>query len=262
MRLAAAIALVFSAMLAGAVDAADPVPPTITQLHIDKKTPEDLHVNLVDTEGVHCVVVLAEPDQYIIGVDEEASKLTSATDDKGTDLTENNRNKWISRFFSQINKSHHKVAVPMAFATVPAPGATTIHVQADIVLNCGRDEKTDTLKAFDLAKGAAAQYGTHSLEITLDKHALTFSDADDKSPQKLAVILNERGTWLKTLEFLDEKGTAIKAAEPGSMRIGDTITRSFTLPSDVKTIGVRVTYYEKIEQIHRAVDVEMTIGLP
>jgi hypothetical protein len=258
--------------------AADPAPttapiaPTVSELRIQKKSADDLAVNLFGSDPVQFVVVLSRPDQIILGVDEQTSKLLSATDDKGTDLTKNGRkmfgdNDWLSAFFSKVAKDSHKIAIPLKLGTLPDPQATVIQLKADFALKCGHDVKTEEVKPFDLTTGTSAKFGTHTMKVSQGKGlggsmfgALGPSDARKK--QSLSVELDAQGAWLKSLEFIDEKGNVVATDDRGSQSSGDSFTRMLELSPDVKSAGLRVTYFQTVDEIHQPIDMKVGVGLP
>lgn len=244
--------------------AADSVVPVVSELRIQKKSADDLKANLIGSEGVGLIVVLAQPDHYILGVNDEASKLLSATDDKGNDLTKNGNNKWLDAFFSNVNKNHHKIAIPVKFNTLPTPAATAILVKGDIVLRCGLDEKSVEIQPFDLAKGVTAQCGTNSLKVSAGggvPFGGLFGGNNETKRQTLSVTLNDDGHWLKTLEFVDDKGKVIKSDDGGSSSSNGIKTRFIKIGSEVKNVGLRITYFQKIEEIHQPIDLKLGVGL-
>ena len=234
---------------------------SVSQLQIKKKTADDLQVNLFGNEGIRFVLVLTQPDQMILGVDEEASKVVSAVDGKGNDLTEDGGHKWINAFFSKISSNRHKIAIPAEFITLPAPGTTTIHLKANVVLYCGGNEKTQEIKPFEIAKGLSTTISKHSLEIKAQESGFVVGQDKDKI-QCLGVTLGDKGVWVKSIDFIDDAGKVIKTREDGSSGGGNVVEKSFTIDKDIKSLGIRVVYFDTIQDVTRPIDLRLGVGLP
>jgi hypothetical protein len=261
-------ATVISSVWAGTAQSSTPATAgeaaSVTRLQVLKNTPEALNVTLFDKEGVAFVLVLSQPQKFIVGVDEEASTLTSATDDKGTDLAEGQSDKWISGFFSKIGKNNHKVAIPVTLHGLPASDATTLLVKGEIVLKCGSDEKTELVKPFELAKGTTVKCGAYTLSVNAGEKSPfggMLGGKADKKQQSLSITVDESGHWLKKFEFVDEQGNVIKSKRNGSSGGNDSVTYNVELSSDVKAAGLRVTYFQKMEDVKQSVDLKIGVGL-
>ncbi len=255
MRVPFAIALLCLPMFSLAVLAAD-APVVVSKVHVNAKTTEDLDPVLPTTEGVSFALVLSQPISTIIGIDEKASRLIAATDDKKTDFTKST-GPWLTTGSSKISANRHKIAVPITFSTLPAAGATSIQFKADLVIICGINEQADNVKLFDFAKGASGKFGKHTIELK----ASTAAVFDDSKGQHLSVTLNEGGTWLKKIEFFNRAGKPIKAAETSSTNFDSKVTKEYLLDTDLKAASVRLTYYQKVEPVTQTVDLKVGLGL-
>lgn len=271
--LSSACGLLLSAtMISSAWAAPEQSPPiaanagvSVARLQVRKFTPESLDATLFDKEGVGFVLVLSQPQKFIVGIDDKASTLTSATDDKGTDLAEGQSDEWINGFFSKIGSGNHKVAIPVQLHGLPAADATSIRLKGEIVLKCGSEEKAEVIKPFELAKGTTVKCGMHTLSVEAgEKNPFggMLGGKEDKGQQAISVTLDESGHWLKKYEFVDEQGNVIKTNSSGSTGGGDSITHSLKLSSNVKMAGLRITYFQKVEDVKQPVDVKIGVGLP
>jgi hypothetical protein len=228
---------------------------SMSQLQIKRKVPADLDVHLFGDEGTKFAVLLSQPNQVIVGVDTGASRLISATDDKGTNLAKDNGNGRIGIDLYKISKTKHEIAIPISLAALPASGATAIQLKAEIALKCGSEEKTEMTTPIDFAKGAKLRFNGHALTVAVNGN-------DPAKPLVIKLASDEDGVWLKTFELVDEQSATIKTEDAGSESRGGIFTRYVTLNSDVKKAALRVTYYAKIENVKQPVDMKIGLSLP
>jgi hypothetical protein len=215
--------------------------------------------------GTTITLLLSQPEKSVIGIDENASKLTSFTDDRGTDLAkaEGNSASWISAVFSKISEDGKLVAAPIRSNATPAAGAREITLKATIVLRCGGAQKTSEQKDVPLAAaGTKISAGPTTLAIAKSNK----SAGNELVGAQKSVTLTSKTPLdaIKSIAFLDQAGKEIRShvSAHSTMTFGamSTYDATYSLEQNVDTATVRVTYYEKIENVSVPVDLKVGVG--
>jgi len=171
-------------------------------------------------------VVISMPGTYIL--EARRGKLTSFTDDKGTDLIKKEEpppdsfigmtaggaffRTWWQGIWSDIpvSKDGGHFGMEVRGGNTPAVGATKIKLKADVEVTCGLDEKTVELKNVKIDANLDAAIGPFILrwnkESSENEARLTFSWKQAKA--------------IKSVVFLTASGVEIKATKSNSGGFG------------------------------------------
>jgi hypothetical protein len=228
---------------------------SVVALRIEKPLPEQLK-GAINLTGVEVTLLLHVPGKFVVGLDYEACKLASATDDKGTNLLE--APKKGNPPLPSFNLDYRSSATgPYFLASVlmpnrPAQGATKVRLKGSARVLCATKEKSVEVKGVSFKAGAKTAIGPATL--TLDQFEI---------PQETSVQV--RGPYpIKKLEFLDGTGKALMHF--GNMvaaNIGKRLeyTGVYHIRGKVDSATVRMTYFEEQEQFTVPLDVELGLGL-
>jgi hypothetical protein len=229
----------------------------VSGLNISKIEKGDPGMFFGATASTNVAVVLTLPGRSIIGVDTNASKLTSFTDDKKTDLSKPKtpsffKQPWLS-FYNQLSNDKQRCTVHLVSMNAPAAGATKILVKASVAVLCGSDEKKAEKKDVAVKDGTKEKVGPAELEV--------------KSPfpgaKNLSLIFLTDKPVIKTVEFFDADGKAVKAnpgfafTPPGSKKHQ---TAYNLLDPKVTKVTVKLTYFEKTEEVKVPLNLNFGLG--
>jgi hypothetical protein len=205
-------------------------------------------------------VNISAPGKFILGIDVKASKLTEFTDDKDTKLYTANQFGlgWLSDF-PQIGQDGDSCAVHINGQTAPGKGATKLKVKATVVLTCGSGEKATDKKEIAIKKDAKETVGDYTIQVLND-------GAMFGSPQ---ISVSGEKQNLKSLEFFDAKGEAIKLFFPPYRQTffpttaGGKLTYGLVagLPKKMDSVTVKAVYFDKTEAVSAPIDLSFGVGL-
>ena len=262
LMLSGSFVLVLISSWALAADPAVSVGAATTQpATISVRSPSQSRISMFPGNGVRCSAVVSLPDKLVVRVDEDASRFISAVDSTGKVLNPAG-GKWMSGFFSEISSDRHKVEIPLGLRTRPTAGASAVRLKGSIVLHCGSDEKTLTSEPAELAKETTIKFGPHSITMGPDKEQRKLNN--DPKQQPLAIVADKMGQWMLKYDLLDSKGVVVKP-QYGMRRFdedNDSLTCHISLPSDMKTVALRITYYENLETVVCPIDVNIDLPAP
>ena len=94
--------------------------------------------------GTRFQLSVVDPDRQIVSLDHEKSKITACTDDAGGNLIKEalGRQSGFSPFPLQVRPDRHFGLLEVSQPLTPTAGATRIHLQGEVVVECGSGEKT------------------------------------------------------------------------------------------------------------------------
>src|SRR4051812_44904654 len=166
--------------------------------------------------GTTVTLILSQPDKFVIGVDENASKLTSFIDDRGTNLAkaEGNSSSWISAIFSKISEDGKLVAAPIRSNATPAAGAREITLKATVVLRCGGAEKTTEQKDVPLA-AAGTKIPAGPVTLAIAKSNKNAGNELVGAQKSVTLTSTTPLDAIKSIVFLDQAGNEIRSHESG-----------------------------------------------
>ena len=253
--LAVAVALTFAPLTA----AQDKQPPEIkvqvVELQIRRQSPKDLNFDPSDMVA-YCRIQFGFtlPDAHVLELDVKSSKLISAKDDKGTDLTKTEAKKvppWLSDFSLRVNRLGNSALVGMHFPAPPAPGATKLSLKASLAVVVGKDGKTEEKK--DIALGETA-VSVGMFKVGRPKDVKPFANI---TPVETSGPVT---AYIWSVQFLDDKGNELRTFLALKGRVGKDKDLRFAIEYNVTDLpekfAVRIHYFPKLQTITVPVDVE------
>lgn len=273
LAIAALAALVMGAVAVraqnGAVDApavvadATPDPVQLVSLSIDLPRPADVDGNL-SNEGVSLTFLATLPDMNIIEVDEDNYTLTAFTDDTGKVLLSPDPDK--RDFFDGLSTPYSQDAGPgiveFSFRTsaVPAPGATSLTIQATVPVLVGSGD------------GEVASEGTLVVgqSFTLGDYTITLGGIEVSEWQDgvISVTFNSSDGFMavKTMTFTDAKGSTLDSDEGSWSKSTFNGQTSYVQSYDVTTtldtpMSLTIEYFTEIDTVEMEIDKTFGIGL-
>ena len=213
--------------------------------------------------GTTLHVRVARQDKTIISIDREASKLSSFTDDKGTDLSVKSKRRWGDHWLGswpRISDDGHSCVLEISSPKTPAAGASKLIIKADIALACGSDVKTAEQKDFALTKGSKLTAGPVPMKVQSVKES-SFGDAK----MTVELISSKSFDAVKALTFIGADGKEIKYDSMGEGKSGIagkmTYSKAIGLHKKADVVTVKVTYYQKVEKLTVPVNLSVGVGL-
>jgi hypothetical protein len=221
--------------------------------------------------GTVLTMLVSSAGKRILGVNREASKLTAFTDDKGMDLGRKPENpdpanvrvadEWWLGPHRPLAVRSGGCLVQVQTDHLPAAGATRIIFRANLVLECGANERTVRQEGLPLRNSAAITVGPVPLRIT------GVEDVQDAGGMKMDVTFEHAKSLnvVKGIRFIGPDGQPIESTYLGRMEMGppddppyQTVCR---LARKVDKVTVEITYYDQIEKLNVPVDLAATVGL-
>lgn len=269
MRRAFVLALALSAIGAASQKPAAPAPaptaaavkPEVYGVEIKKAEP-GRDERFGSQEGILLKVFIAQPDRFIIGVDDKASKLTSFQDDKKTDLSKSKDPKAFKQGFlspfNEVTKDGHGIKLDLRAPQTPAPGAKAIQVKANVALRVGLDEKKQEVKDVNLRES----------KILLAGMNVGVKRSKDQAwgDYKMTVTLsaNRPQDGIRKLTFVGADGAEIKSGiisrSSFSFGAGGNWDVTYGLGAVVEKATIRVEYFDRVEVVNVPVDMDLGVG--
>jgi hypothetical protein len=257
MRGAFVLVLALSAM--GAAPAA--TRPEVYAVEIKKAEP-GRDERFAAQEGVTVKVFVPQPERFIIGVDEKASKLTAFQDDKKTDLSKAKDPKAFKQDFlspfNEVTKDGRGIKLDLRAPQPPAPGAKSIQIKANVALRVGSDEKKQEVKDVNLAESKVSLAG---MNVTV-KRAKDQAWGDYK--MSVTINANRPQDGIRKLTFVGADGKEIKSGiisrSSFSFGTGGNWDVTYGLERVVEKATIRVEYFDKVEVVNVPMDMELGVG--
>ncbi len=216
--------------------------------------------------GTTLNLLLANPKRNIIGMDSKKSRIAALVDDKKTNLLETAKrdNDFGGSMFGplQLNVAPggHQCTLEVKAPQIPARGATTIQLDALVVLQCGADEKTVEQKGLALKQGS---------KITVGPVPMTVERVEDSNfgDSKMMVSLSATKSVdaIKEVAFLAADGSPIKHEQTGRGQSGFggniTYETSYGLAQKVDSVTIKVTFFNKVEELPVPLKMQIGVGL-
>lgn len=217
-------------------------------------------------EGTSIHLLAANPKALVIGMSGKKSRIASLMDDKQTNLLK--AGKQDDRFGggmfgplqAHVAPGGRRCALEIKAPKIPARGATKLQLDATVVLLCGADERTVEQKGLNLKKGT---------KLTIGPVPLTLGQIEDarfgEAKQMVTFESKQPLSAIKKVEFLSADGKPIKHQSMGSGEGGfnDNITYSvsYGLMQKVDSVTVKLTYFDKIEELTLPLKIDIGLGL-
>lgn len=214
-------------------------------------------------KGSSLALIIAPGSGKIIGLDDEASKIESFTDDKGTDLMGKEQRFGRAGFgpFPKISKDGKAGMIEVRGGGVPADGATALRLKGSIAVQTG--SKTEAVKSapFLLKKGAKIAVG--NIELKVGK--VGKPDFGDHALEVTVSTANKAIETIAGVSFLDENGNEIETQSTGSGSSGFNgkfnYDESYGLSRDLagKKVVLQFEVWTDLEE--KVIPIEITASL-
>ena len=212
--------------------------------------------------GTSLHVKVSRQDKYFLNVDEKASRLVAFADDKKTDLSKSTGRRfshgWLGGW-GRISDDGHHCVLEIRSDSTPAPGAKELRLKADVVMLCGRDEKTAEQKGFALKEGSKLTVGPVPWQV---KSVEEGGWGETKMTLRLTAKVGDDA--IKELKFLGPDGKEVKHDVTGSAHWGFaedvTYEKTLGLAEKLDQVTVRVTYFDKVEKLTVPLEIGTGVG--
>ncbi|HEY7311752.1 MAG TPA: hypothetical protein VH643_20485 [Gemmataceae bacterium] len=210
--------------------------------------------------GVTMDLTVSKPGKFIVGIDAKASKLDSFTDDKKNNLFKKQpgifggEDRWINEFATQFAPEGDNCTIQITAGNAPGKGAAKIVVKASLIVKCGANEKTTEKKEIALKANEEVKVADFTVKVN---NANNFGAG-------VSVLSAE--PRVKSVEFFDADGKAIKAMPPGR---GSDFSAPGGKPraaisyflggKQTDKLSFKITYFDKIEAV--TVPLDLNVGL-
>ena len=249
------IACCFGAVAARAQDTSDRTLKgewKVVGLAVTKPGPPDVKLGVSVRDGVQLTAILRLPMRTIVVVDEMQSKISTFTDDKGTDLFKTAAVRVRPpRIVSEEAISGEYAKLIFHAPSSPARTATRIRVKGAVALMVGEKEEVVKKQDVSLKKGIDLGFGIVQLN---DRPIGDLNSAIYKGsrPLKLAnfFTITDREIPVRTNSSSLVNRNAAK---------GEFSTYFHGLPRGIDRCTLHVTYFERLEQV--ILPVELDVGL-
>lgn len=219
-------------------------------------------VFLFTHEGTQLQLGISLPGRTFIGEDREQCKFEQFTDDKGNDLYAPlghapEADDWMGSFGPKFSADGKLCGLQVDAPGLPANGSTKLHFKGTLVLSCGVQPKTAEQKNVALKKGFKITAGPVPFEVT--KMQVEGSDT------KLEIKAYKSLDRIIKIAFFDAKGKEIQSQregyDSGSVFGNFSITQYFDLKGKVTLASVKISYFDKVENVTVPLNIEAGLGL-
>lgn len=222
-------------------------------------------VTTFDNPGFSIKAIVEVPDRPFVQLVDDACVVRRFADDTGRDLAPG----MDEGFFNGITLGSRfddddpsKGVLEIRTQTLPAPGSTSVKLDATAVLLSARD-LTEASAAVAFTKGTTFEVGGLSFEVSSVEPVE--DDGWGDAVQQIDLRTSDSLDAVKEWVLLDDKGEVVEWDDLGTMTFGSrtkkTITRSLG-PHRALTSGtIRLSYYETLEEVEVPLVFEVGIGL-
>lgn len=232
-------------------------------LSVGKKlTQAQKDVFLFVNEATRLQMGISLPGRTFIGEARDECKFGKFTDDKGTDLFAPlghapEADDWLGSFGPKFTADGKLCGLQIEAPGLPAKDATKLQFSGTLVLRCGMMPKTAEQKSVALKKGSKITAGPVAFEI------LKVQTVGDET--KLEVKATKSTERITKIAFFNAKGKEIQSAREGyessSMFGNYVITQYIALNGKVTSANVKISYFDKVENVTVPVEIEVGLGL-
>ena len=233
-------------------------------LGVNRPLPADKQgLSLFGRGGTSLKLLISLPGMNIIGTDVAACKLTTFTDDKGTDLSKTRswgfRPGWLGSSKPHISKDAHACIMEVRSDQVPARGASKLTLKVKLGLKCGTAETTYTEKVA-LKIGSEIKFPLAPMKVR------TVTEGGWGGMKMTVSLTSTKPTdAIRKITFLGPDGKEIKHRVQGTGYSGRrekmTYETSYGLAKKVDSVTLKITYYSKVETVAVPVDISVGVGL-
>jgi len=217
---------------------------------------------LMAPPGVAVEVRLTPPYGKVININQNASKVDSFTDDKGTDLLAvQSDNPFSKPGFGIMDSSKGAYAtVDIQAAGLPAKGATVLNISGKVVLEIATGTNLFTVDNVEMKTNSAFTIGDLPIMISNVETNRNSWMAKDYKYHVTFSSLRDMGNISK-LEFFDLQGNKIGASKSswGGGPLGYMI--EYNIKQNVDRVKIVATCWQGLETVEVPISVKTGLGL-
>lgn len=224
-------------------------------------TNENYQMRPFNTSGMAVAILVESRNKTIVEVDREKSKLTSLTDNKGTNLlpfSESARRYGTSSTYPRMSKDGKSVMLQLHGGTVPAKGATSVKAEGVIYLTLASKQAKSRQKDVPLQLDAQVTVGPVPLTIT----GLSRPSHDQKGIH-ITFTADQSLAAIKAIRFFDAEGKEVTSRSSGSSNYTSggrkIVQRTYSLSRKPDKMDVEIEHWQDVEQ--RELHYSVTVGL-
>jgi hypothetical protein len=238
------LALVIVAAVLGASSAAEPPFVQLYRLRLLFPSADGTVTTDVDKNGLMSIDLAVHlPEREPLSVDIQKSKLLSLTDDKGTNLAEQDgKVRWVNPGILARQKD-----VALIYVTghrTPARGAKSVRLVADLVIRCGKGSKVATMEGFKLEVGAKTKVGPVEVLVGAD------------------LMLRHEAEQVRKIEIVDQAGTPLhESTGRGSSDSGKLVwSKRYPLRPASTAVTIKVEAIESFDDVSVPINLEIGVA--
>ena len=210
------------------------------------------------SQGVTVALLVTAPQKNIIGVLKDSSKISSFTDDKGTDLIGSETEKAeFSTWFSSDKTAEKSVLVEANAPGLPAKSATSLNLSGMIAVQTASQTTNIAAENVELKVGSEFSLGLIKFSISGVRLQGTDLVVTLQAKQDLAAI--------SRVEFYDTDGTKIDSHRYSSSSFGfmgsTTYTWDYSLKKHLDKAKISAVVWTDLKTIEVPVSVKTGVGL-
>ena len=226
-------------------------------------------------EGTTLLLLIDDPQQWILSLETSDSKITKFRDDRDTDLTlRKEAEKGDVRFNPQpgpvnctlsgeVDPAGHRATITVHSPNFPAGGANRLSLEADLVMKFGHGEKTVEQKNVNL-KLDTITVGPSPLVVMMQEASDGMGQGQIQNTG-MQIILFHQGPLqreIRKVAFIDPDGAEIQSRSSGTGQSGSVHQAHYSLTRKVETCSVRLTVPAKIETVTLSFAIDTGVGFP
>lgn len=253
------ICVACSLSLIGSVTAQEKITPLSLQI-IRQVDPEIAKLSFLGEPGITVNAVLQAPNTIMIGFDEENSKLTTFTDDVGTDLSKPLKKssfprKWLEGYSFRPNKAGDAASFTLSSNNIPASGAKSITIQGTLAVHCGSEPKTD-------------EHAGVSMVIPKQRDPIKVGElkmfVNKGFPDGKYISFQSEAPNIKEVTFWGADGKEVKSEGGNRGFFGFnkkyTYTLDYNVKSEAEKLTIKITHFTKMESKKFPIDLKLGVG--
>ncbi len=213
--------------------------------------------------GTRVALMLVSEGKAIVSLDEDASKITTFTDDQGTDFSKSKARfgrDGVKFGFASYSDDKKALVVDVESGGVPKQGAGELILKGEVVVSVASESKLEKSEAVAATKGTKLKVGEREFEVTT---AGKPKWGDDEFSIELKSKYNDRD--FKAVKFYAADGTELKANRSMSSSGGvfgkstHKVTFNFEKKFDKFSLGLDA--WTDLEKVKVPFDLKVKAGL-
>lgn len=213
------------------------------------------------SEGTQVVLLLQAPGGGLLDFDDDASKLETFADDKGTDLLKAEKDARFGRkpgfgHFNKVSKDGKASMVTLESTRLPAAGASELKLAGKLVFRSATTKKTYEQKGVALKAETAIDFEQVPMKVQKVGKPKWGNDP-------LAVTLETTADpmCIAELKFVGADGKEIKSRMRSRMHSGNTFRHTYNLKKKADKVTIEIDYWTDMKKVEVPFSVAATLGL-